>query len=367
MVVVVSLLLAPTAALAQDDVLENGQALLDEGEYEQAVEAFTEVLDDNPDNVDALVGRSRAYGQLGDPQQALVDAKRAVALAPESGEAYMARGLALLAAGSTEDGIADMEQAAALDPDNAEIFFTQAEVYIVLGEIDRALVNYDKAIDLDPRNDEYLYRRGNLYYALSELESALKDYNAAIKLDPGNADYYFSRSYVHFDMDNLEAALEDDNRVIEMEPDYASGYLNRGFHYYSNEAYEQASADYYQWITLNETERIEEDPIEKADRRELEMDEGWLYVIPFSAPGAGTLTVEVISPGGLVDPVVVILDDEGVPFMVDDDGGMGLSVLIENYMLPYQGDFTLVVSHAGGGSVGEVVVDVEIGRNFGNA
>jgi len=42
--VIVSLLLMPAAALAQDDATTRGQALFEDGEYEAAVEAFTEAL-----------------------------------------------------------------------------------------------------------------------------------------------------------------------------------------------------------------------------------------------------------------------------------------------------------------------------------
>lgn len=360
------MLMVPAALLAQDDALAEGQALLEEGDAEAAVEAFSEVLDENPDNVAALIGRARAYAQLGEGQPALVDGKRAVSLAPESSEAYVARGLALLTNGDLEMGVADLQEAVEVDNTNAEAYFVLGEVYSALGEPQQALSNYTEAIENDPKNAEYYATRASLHYALGEFEAALDDYADAIELEPNNPDHYYGRAFVYFDMGEVEKAIEDDDRVIELAPDFPSAYLNRGFHYYSEGDYDNASVDYLSWIELNNTESFDLDPIEKADTLELEMDEGWAYYVPFTAPEAGTLNVEVFSPGGLVDPVVVVLDDQGEPIMVDDDGGMGLSVLIEDYMLPYKGEYTLVISHAGGGSVGDIVADIEIGRNFGN-
>ncbi|MEM6283739.1 MAG: hypothetical protein AAF787_16230, partial [Chloroflexota bacterium] len=71
------------------------------------------------------------------------------------------------------------------------------------------------------------------------------------------------------------------------------------------------------------------------------------------------------SPGGLVDPVVVILNDDNEPIFVDDDGGFGLAVSIEDYIVG-EGNFTLVIGHAGGGSTGRIQADIEIGITFGD-
>jgi len=360
------LLTLPAAVRAQADDIERGQDLLAEGEFEDAIEAFTDALEEDARNVDALLGRSEAYASLGEARRALADAERALIL-EESSEAYLVRALALLVDGDFQGALDDLSSAAQLDPENAEAFVLQADIFSALGEVEQALANYDAAIEIEPENANYYYNRGLIYYNSGELDAALEDYNTAIEIDPENPDFYFSRSYVHFDQGDLEATLQDDARVIELAPDFASGYLNRGFHLWSDGQLEDAAVDYYQWIVLLEENHEELDAVEKADTLNLDMEEGWAYFVPFSAPEASLLNVEVFSPGGLVDPVVVVLDDEGTPIMVDDDGGFGLSALIEDYPLPYQGDYTLVISHAGGGSFGEVTAEIEIGLNFGNA
>jgi tetratricopeptide (TPR) repeat protein len=366
MLLLMLLLTVPAAVLAQADDIERGQDLLAEGEFEDAVDAFTAALEEDARNVDALLGRAEAYASLGDSRRALADAERAIIL-DESSQAYYVRALALLVDGDFQGALDDLSTAAQLDPENPDAYVLQADIYSALGETEQALANYDAAIEIDPDNADYYYNRGLIYYNTGDLEAALEDYNAAIEIDPDNADYYFSRSYVHFDQGDLEATLEDDTRAIELAPDFASGYLNRGFHLWSDGQLEDAAVDYYEWITLLEENHEELDAVEKADTLNLEMNEGWAYFVPFSAPEASLLNVEVFSPGGLVDPVVVILNDEGVPIMVDDDGGFGLSALIEDYALPYQGDYTIVISHAGGGSFGDITAEIEIGVNFGNA
>ncbi|MEL6152085.1 MAG: tetratricopeptide repeat protein, partial [Chloroflexota bacterium] len=321
----------PVVAFAQDDdPLADAEALLEEGEFEDAVEAYTEILDGDEENVDALIGRSEAYIALGEERRALADARRAVTLAPDNPDAYIARGAALLAT-DIDAALEDFSEATRLDPEYAEAYLVLAQVYSALGQGSQALANYDAAIEIEPENADYVYARGLLHYNMGNLEEALADYDAAIEIDPDNADYYFSRAYVNFDLGNIDATIADDDRVIELEPDFASGYLNRGYHLWSDGEAERASEDYYQWLLLIENSRFELDPIEgNSETLELDMDEGWSYYVPFTAPASGAVNVEVFSPGGLVDPVVVILNDDGEPIFVDDDGGFGLAVNIED-------------------------------------
>ncbi|MEM6529336.1 MAG: hypothetical protein AAF653_13645, partial [Chloroflexota bacterium] len=48
----------PITVMAQDeDPLADAAALLEEGEFEDAVDAYTEILDEDESNVEALIGR----------------------------------------------------------------------------------------------------------------------------------------------------------------------------------------------------------------------------------------------------------------------------------------------------------------------
>ncbi|MEL7234204.1 MAG: tetratricopeptide repeat protein, partial [Chloroflexota bacterium] len=197
----------PVVAFAQDDdPLADAEALLEEGEFEDAVEAYTEILDGDEENVDALIGRSEAYIALGEERRALADARRAVTLAPDNPDAYIARGAALLAT-DIDAALEDFSEATRLDPEYAEAYLVLAQVYSALGQGSQALANYDAAIEIEPENADYVYARGLLHYNMGNLEEALADYDAAIEIDPDNADYYFSRAQVEVDVGAAEVVV----------------------------------------------------------------------------------------------------------------------------------------------------------------
>lgn len=355
--VLVLVALVPATVLAQD-AATRGQNLLEEGNYRAAILAFTEVLTADPQNVDALIGRAQAKIELLRAESALNDAVMAVELAPDNPAAYAARGLALATTGEADSALADFDQAVALDATFAEGYYLRAEVHLALGNIESALDDYNAAVDLNPDEATYLFSRGRAYYvSLGEFDRALTDFDRAIDLAPERSEYYLSRARLHADMGNLDAAISDYDVIIDMTPDVApTVYLSRGFYHAEAGAIQSAANDYYEWITRNENRRFEQNTITNNGRRQLDMEEGYTYVIPFDAEEPTRISVAAFSPDGMVDPVLVVLDETGNPIYVDDDGGRGLASRINEYVLPELGTYTLIVSHAGGGSVGNVVV-----------
>ena len=296
------------------------------------------------------------------------DANAALDVDAESAGAYLWRGLANLGLENPDQAEDDLLRSIELEP-AAESYTVLAQFYALTGEPSQALESYGDAIDAAAPDEQadYYYQRAQYRSQIGELEAAVADFTAAIEQDPDNPDYYYGRAFAYFDLGEVEMALEDDTQVIELAPDFANGYLNRGFHYYSVRAFQPASTDYLTWIEKLDGERVELDPLEdNEDEFELSMDTGTAYYLPFTAPQAGAIDVRAYSPRGGVDPVVLILDADGEPFMVDDDGGFGLSAVLDGYNLPGEGQYTLVISHAGGGSVGDVTVEVEVSQDFGN-
>jgi tetratricopeptide (TPR) repeat protein len=90
-----------------------GVKYLSEGNYEQAVIAFTAAIQIDPKQAPAYTGRGDAYVQL-----AASDAETA-------GEKY-------------ENAVTDYQQSIKLDGGNAEVYLKLAEIYITLGDTDSA-------------------------------------------------------------------------------------------------------------------------------------------------------------------------------------------------------------------------------------
>ena len=88
--------------------------------YDRAIEDFDKVLVIEPDNVEALVSRGDAFGQLGDLGRAMADLNRAVALAPDKPTVLVARGQIESRRGNLAGAARDYEAALKIDPRYAD-------------------------------------------------------------------------------------------------------------------------------------------------------------------------------------------------------------------------------------------------------
>lgn len=353
---------------AQTNDLEAAQKLLDAGLISEALDAFSLILRETPNNVDALIGRSTALSRLNRARLAIADGLEAIKLAPQNSAAYLALGLGYTVNSEYALAEASYTEAERLAPDSAIVQIYWAEWHLLQDDAPSAIERYSQAITLEPANLTYRTYRAQIYQFIGETESALADYDEMIALEPNNPSIYFSRGLLYTQLGDYERSIEDNTKVVELDPERAGAFLNRGFSYYLLGDMENASADYYRWATTNETESFDLDPIEDdtADLA-LRMESGWVYRIPYSTDRAMRIQAEVYSPRNNVDPVLIILDANGTPIFVNDDGGEQMAVDVKRYTLPAIGDYTIVITHAGGGSEGRIVFKLEAEPAIGNA
>ncbi len=91
--------------------------------YDRAVEDFDKVLVIEPDNVEALVSRGDAFGQLGDPALALAlnEYNAALRIDPNRALSLYGRGLARIRTGDAA-GKGDQAAALTINPEVADDF-----------------------------------------------------------------------------------------------------------------------------------------------------------------------------------------------------------------------------------------------------
>lgn len=92
-----------------------------QGEYPDAVADFTEVIQRKPDHLWAYTSRGGAYNKWGRTQQAIADFNAALNLDPTNQEAFNNRGWAKKAQGDLEGACADWTSSRKLGNDEAKI------------------------------------------------------------------------------------------------------------------------------------------------------------------------------------------------------------------------------------------------------
>ena len=132
------------------------------------------------DNIAAIAHyeTGEAYLNEGDWETALDEFNQAIQIDPEYAEAYSSRGLIQEFLGNFEAAIEDYDQAIALDPQNAEAYYNRGNTWFVLGEYEVAIEDYSMVIALDPQSSDAYYNRGIAHDIRGRYEMAIEDFRS---------------------------------------------------------------------------------------------------------------------------------------------------------------------------------------------
>ena len=170
-------------------------------------------------NAPAYNNRGNLKNSLNDPQGALSDLNRAIALDPNLAKAYYNRGNLKNSLNDPQGALSDYNRAIALDPNYTIAYYNRSNLKKnKLNDPQGALSDLNCAIALDPSDASAYCNRGNLkYQKLNDPQGALSDYNRAIALDPNCADAYGSRGNLRYHkLNNRTGAIADTKKAIEL-------------------------------------------------------------------------------------------------------------------------------------------------------
>jgi tetratricopeptide (TPR) repeat protein len=252
-----------------------------------------------------------------------------------------------------------------LNPTFSQAYYGRALSYASLQDFERALADTEIALATAPDNAAYLEGvhtlRAEMHIQREEYDAAVEDYTAIIALNP-TPDSYAQRALLRLSLDELDTAYADLTEAIALADQEPVLYFYRGFVSARRERPADAAADMMQFLTLVETRSVDQDEIRPGDLQVVALSQGVNYRIPFQG-GEGQIFSAAAggAQGSDTDPLIVLLDPDGVPLIADDDSGGGTTALILEYALPADGKYTLVVGHSLGGFDGDVGVRIELG------
>lgn len=137
-------------AETEQEIFESGVIELQNGNFQQAVDLFTEIIMDSPDNA----------------------------------KSYKNRGVALMRLSRFDLALKDFNRAVAIDPDLVGIYSNLGAAWHYKQEYEKAIENYNKEISIRP--DEYItyFNRALSRIELKQYTEALEDLNRTLELKP---------------------------------------------------------------------------------------------------------------------------------------------------------------------------------------
>jgi predicted TPR repeat methyltransferase len=189
-----------------------------QGEIDEAVVIYRQVLAAAPDHVDALHFLGVAEHQKGNSEKALEHIGRALALLPDQPDALNNRGNIFKTLGRLDEAEADYKRSLVLRPKDANALNNLGTVQRQRGDLENAVATFREVIALKPDHAGAWQNLGNALGGLDRLEEALDAHREAMRLAPQSPDSYHRLGLTLCTIGRTEEGFEVYRRWVALFP-----------------------------------------------------------------------------------------------------------------------------------------------------
>lgn len=176
-----------------DSLFLKGNKLYGNGEYEEAVQTFSEAIELNSTQWGYYFNLGLAYKKMDKKDEALEAFRKALELNPESFSC------------------------------NKEV----GEILGKSGKFDEALKYFQKATEIDPTDPDAFYNLGVCQMNLGKSEEALKSFLKTIEIKDDYADAYYPVGTIFISQNNKAEAVKYLEKFLELAPDHEKASVAR--------------------------------------------------------------------------------------------------------------------------------------------
>ncbi|MBL7066367.1 MAG: tetratricopeptide repeat protein [Candidatus Marinimicrobia bacterium] len=230
--------------------LTEASRLSTNADYENAKKIYLDVINENPNFVDAYVNLGRVLVRLNDLEQAAVNFRKAIEKDPENESykkefegitrRYIHEGSQLMQRKSYGAALEKFKQAISLNPDNPLAYYYSAVVYLEEKKSQDALDAINKSIQLDPEYPKAHLVKGKIFSGMNNVNGAVEAFKKAIELDAEYVDAWKNIGYIYYKTKKYDEAIPAYKEVTKLQPQYASAYANMGAIYIQQEKFSTA-------------------------------------------------------------------------------------------------------------------------------
>jgi predicted O-linked N-acetylglucosamine transferase (SPINDLY family) len=215
-------------ASASSFLLQEAAQFHERGALADAASRYRQVLESEPQNVDALYCLAVIGCQQGRFSEGIDLLRQALAVDPRHARAHNVLGMALSRLGRRAEALASFDAAIVQRPDFADAHGNRAGVLSELGRSVEALASYDRAVALAPDSPQDWCNRGATLQELGRYPEAIASCDRAIALWPDFAAAHFNRGNALALCGDYGGALAGYERVLAVEPRNTAALIARG-------------------------------------------------------------------------------------------------------------------------------------------
>ena len=218
------------------------------GNIGAAEQLYRQILQQQPQNVDALSMMGVICCQRGNLEQGIAIYRQALTIRPEHRQTRENLNLALWKQGKRlmDEAIANFNLAINFEPANVQTHNVLAGIYLEQGLYEPAITLYQQSLTVNPSNITALNGIGAALQLQGKSSFAAHFYQQALALQPDNIDSLVGVSKAMLDQGNVDEALSIINRTLTLSPNHAIVRYNRALMLIQQGNFQEGFAE-YEW------------------------------------------------------------------------------------------------------------------------
>ena len=265
----------------------SGMLANDQGHYQEAIQAYKNVLKIKPDALPAFTELARSYRAIGKQRGGfIVFLESFIQERPQSIVAYSLLGQAYGAEKKWDAAEAILKKSLDIEPKAVMTYRMLAAIYARQGQVGKAIKLYRKGLGVLPSDERLMLELAGYYEIGKDFDSAISTYRELLKINPENdlaannlanillkhgkgggdlervvslverfnnsTDPYFLDTYgwVMFKSGGVEKAVDSLRKVVEMAPDVAIFRYHLGEVYYAAGIQDASKVELERFVVL---------------------------------------------------------------------------------------------------------------------
>ncbi|HLO48929.1 MAG TPA: tetratricopeptide repeat protein [Kamptonema sp.] len=205
-------------SMSGSDYAKQGDAYFFENRYAEAVSAYNQALQIQPELADTWNNRGVVLTRMQQYEEAIASYEQATKIRPNYPDAWNNRGVVLLEMQQFPEAIACYEQAIQAKTDYADAWNNRGVALSKMQKYEEAVISYNQAIKIKNDYTDAWNNRGVALTKLQNYDAAIDSYDNATKIRPDFYRIWYNKARCYALQGKIELALENLKRALNLNP-----------------------------------------------------------------------------------------------------------------------------------------------------
>lgn len=248
------------------DKIKKAVELYNKGEFEEAIDIFSSVLETEKPTVEVYNTIGLCYNSVGNTEKAEDCFLKAIELEPKAPEPYINLADLYYKNQDFANGIELLCQGCYQIPDNMVLRHFLARFYMEDSRLDLAIDELENILDVQPENFDAYYDLGKVHFELGNYACAIENFENVLEYKENNQWIYFYLAQAYEANDEIDKAISNYLKTIARDDGFYQAYKKVAILFMARGDYEDAIEYFEDYLELDVPEEEKKNITELVKR-----------------------------------------------------------------------------------------------------